>query len=204
MHKQEFLAQLRKGLSGLPQDDIEERLTFYSEMIDDRIEEGLSESEAVRAIGTVNDVVAQILADTPLTKIVKEKVKPNRGLKAWEIVLLVLGSPIWFSLLIAAFAVILSAYIVLWSVIISLWSIEASLAACSLGGMVSAVIFALQGNGLTGLAMLSAGIGCTGLSIFLFFGCKAVTKGIVLLTKKMAFGIKTLFVGKETVQCAKR
>ena len=27
MSKQEFLAQLRKGLSGLPQDDIEERFT---------------------------------------------------------------------------------------------------------------------------------------------------------------------------------
>lgn len=197
MCKQEFLAQLRKGLSGLPQDDIEERLNFYNEMIDDRIEEGLSESEAVHAIGTVNDVVTQILADTPLTKLVKEKVKPNRGLKAWEIVLLVLGSPIWLSLLIAAFAVILAAYIVVWSAVVTLWSIEASLAACSLGGMVSAVVFALQGNGLTGLAMLSVGICCAGLSVFLFFGCKAATKGIVLLTKKMAFGMKTLFVGKE-------
>lgn len=29
MSKQEFLAQLRKSLSGLPQEDIEERLTFY-------------------------------------------------------------------------------------------------------------------------------------------------------------------------------
>ena len=37
MHKQEFLAQLRKGLSGLPQADIEERLTFYSEMLEDRM-----------------------------------------------------------------------------------------------------------------------------------------------------------------------
>ncbi|MBQ4599955.1 MAG: DUF1700 domain-containing protein [Clostridia bacterium] len=198
MSKQEFLAQLRNGLSGLPQDDIEERLNFYNEMIDDRIEEGLSESEAVHAIGTVNDVVAQILADTPLTKLVKEKVKPNRGLKAWEIVLLVLGSPIWLSLLIAAFAVILAAYIVVWSAVVTLWSIEASLAACSLGGMVSAVVFALQGNGLTGLAMLSVGICCAGLSVFLFFGCKAATNGIVLLTKKTAFGMKTLFVGKET------
>ncbi len=43
MNKQAFLTQLRKGLSGLPQEDIEERLAFYSEMIDDRIEEGLSE-----------------------------------------------------------------------------------------------------------------------------------------------------------------
>ena len=45
MRKQEFLAQLRKALSGLPQDEIEERLTFYGEMIDDRMEEGLSEEE---------------------------------------------------------------------------------------------------------------------------------------------------------------
>lgn len=47
MNKQEFLVKLRKGLSGLPKEDIEERLTFYSEMIDDRMEEGLSEEEAV-------------------------------------------------------------------------------------------------------------------------------------------------------------
>ena len=39
MNKQEFLMRLREGLSGLPQNEIEERLTFYSEMIDDRIEE---------------------------------------------------------------------------------------------------------------------------------------------------------------------
>ncbi len=200
MNKQEFLTQLRKGLSGLPQEDIEERLTFYSEMIDDYIEEGLSESEAVSKIGSVNYVVTQILEDTPLTKLVKEKVKPNRVLRAWEIVLLVLGSPIWLSLLIAAFSIILAAYIVIWSVAVTLWSIGASFAACSLGGIISAVVFAFQGNGLTGLAVLSAGIFCAGLSIFLFFGCKAATKGILLLTKKMALGIKTLFVGKEAVQ----
>lgn len=200
MNKQEFLTQLREELSGLPQEDIEERLTFYSEMIDDLIEEGLSESEAVSEIGSVNSVVTQILTDTPLTKLVKEKAKPKRTLRAWEIVLLVLGSPIWLSLLIAAFSIILAVYIVIWSVVVTLWSVEASFAACSLGGIISAAVFAFQGNGLTGLAMLSAGICCAGLSIFLFFGCKAATKGILLLTKKTALGIKTLFIGKEAVQ----
>lgn len=200
MNKQEFLAQLRKGLSGLPQEDIEERLSFYGEMIDDRVEEGLSESEAVGEIGPVHTVVTQILSDIPLTKLVKQRVKPNRGLKVWEIVLLVLGSPIWLSLLIAAFATIFSAYIVIWSAVVTLWSVGASLAACSLGGIVSAVVFALQGYGFTGFAMLSAGICSAGLSIFSFFGCKAATRGVLLLTKKMALGIKTLFVGKEAVQ----
>lgn len=199
MNKQEFLTRLRKGLSGLPQEDIEERLTFYSEMIDDRIEEGLSEYEAVRAIGTVDAVITQILADTPLTKLVKEKVKPQRTLKAWEIVLLILGSPIWLSLFIAVFIVMLAVYIVIWSVVVALWSIEVAFAVCSLGGIVSAAIFAFQGHGLTGLAMLSVGMICAGLSVFMFYGCKAAAKGIVLLTKKTAFGIKTLFVGKEAV-----
>ena len=36
--KQQFLTELRKKLSGLPQQDIDERLSFYSEMIEDRID----------------------------------------------------------------------------------------------------------------------------------------------------------------------
>lgn len=200
MGKQEFLVQLRKGLSGLPQEDIEERLTFYSEMIDDRMEEGITEEEAVAAIGTVDEIVKQVIAETPLAKIAKERIKSKRRSRAGEIVLLVLGSPIWLSLLIAAFAIILAAYIVVWSVVITLWSIEASFAACTLGGIVSATVFSFQGNGFTGLAMLGAGIICAGLSIFMFYGCKAATKCILLLTKKMALGIKTLFVGKEAVK----
>ena len=200
MSKQEFLVQLRKGLSGFPQGDIEERVTFYSEMIDDRIEEGITEEEAVAKIGTVDEIVKQVIAETLLAKIAKERIKSKRRSRAGEIVLLVLGSPIWLSLLIAAFAIILAAYIVVWSVVITLWSIEASFAACTLGGIVSATVFSFQGNGFTGLAMLGAGIICAGLSIFMFYGCKAATKGILLLTKKMALGIKTLFVGKEAVK----
>lgn len=197
MNKKTYLAELRKGLSGFPQEEIEERVTFYSEMIDDRMEEGLSESEAVSANGAVGEVVAQILAEIPITTLVKEKVKANRAKKAWEIVLLVLGSPVWLSLLIAVFAVILSVYAVLWSIIVSLWAIEASLAGCALGGTVGAVILAFQGNGLIGIAMLGASAVCAGLSIFMFFGCRASTKGILMMTKKMALGIKYLFVGKE-------
>ena len=196
MTKSEFLWQLRNGLQGLPRDDIEERVNFYSEMIDDRMEEGLSEAEAVSEIGDVNTVVAQILEETPLAKIVKEKVKPSRAIKVWEIVFLVLGSPIWLSLLIAAFSVFLAVYIVIWSVVVALWSIEVSFVACALGGFVAAAAFAFRGNVLIALAMLSAGICLAGLSILMFFPCKAVTKAMVWLTGKIALGIKTMFMGK--------
>lgn len=197
MSKQEFLVQLRKGLSGLPREDIEERLTFYSEMIDDRMEEGLSEEEAVVAVGSAQEIVAQVVAEIPFAKIAKERIKSKRQLRVGEIVLLALGSPIWLSLGIVVFAVILSLYISLWAVIISLWAVFASFAACSIGGVVAGVVIACSGNALSGIAMLAAGIVCAGLSIFMFYGCKAATKGCLVLTKKAAVRIKNCFIKKE-------
>lgn len=197
MNKQEFLGQLRKGLYGLPQDDVEERLTFYGEMIEDYIEEGISEEDAVSKIGSVDEIVSQIVAETPLTKIAKERIKPKRKLSAGEIVLLVLGAPLWLSLVISALAVIFSLYISLWSVLVSLWAVFASLAACSIGGVLACVIFTVSDNFTSGIAILAAGLVCAGLAIFMFYGCKAATKGTLLLTKKIAIWIKNCFIKKE-------
>mgnify|MGYP002583602651 CR=1 FL=1 len=120
MNKEEFLAQLRGGLGALPLTDTEERIAFYDEMINDRMEEGLSEEEAVIAVGTVDEIVKGALSDTSLSKLVREKVKPRRALRPWEIVLLAAGSPLWLALLIAAAAIVFSIYIALWAVIVTL------------------------------------------------------------------------------------
>ena len=197
MKRLEFILALHEKLSCLPQDDMEERLAFYNEMIDDRMEDGLSEEEAVAQIGNVDEIVSQILADTPLSKLVKEKIKPKKRRKVWQIVLLAVGSPLWVSLLIAAFAVAISLYAVLWVMVICLWAIFASVAACVLGGIAGGVLFAGNGNVLPGIAIIGAAIVCAGLSIFLFYGCKAATKGTALLTKKIILGIKHCFVKKE-------
>ena len=199
MNKQEFLMRRREGLSGLPKNDIEERLIFYSEMIDDRKEEGLSEEEAVREIGNIDEIISQIIADTPFARLVKEKVKPSRQLRTWEIVLLVIGSPIWLSLGIAVFSVIISVYITLWSVIISLWATEAALWCSVIGSIFSFVFLIFNGNVTSGIVMISAGMVCAGISIFLFYGCKAATKGILLLTKKSVLATKNCFVKKERI-----
>ncbi|MBQ7715452.1 MAG: DUF1700 domain-containing protein [Clostridia bacterium] len=197
MNKNEFLGKLGKALSGLPQSDIDERLSFYAEMIDDRVEEGLTEEEAVSEIGSADDIASQIIADTPFSKIVKEKIKPKRELKGWEIVLLILGFPLWFPLLIAAAAVVFSLYIVLWALIVSLWAVWISFVVASAACFVNAVVFFKTGQALPALALIGAGVLVLGLSIFLFFGCTAATKGAARLTKKIALLIKSSFVGKE-------
>ena len=51
MLKQEYLKQLKKSISSLPKAEINERVNFYSEMIDDLVEEGLSEN--VKIVSTI-------------------------------------------------------------------------------------------------------------------------------------------------------
>lgn len=200
MNKQEFMAKLKARLSGLPRQEVEERLDFYTEMIDDRMEEGMAEEAAVSEIGSVEEIAAQVIADIPFAKIAKERIKPKKRLGVWEIVLLALGSPVWLSLLVAACAVLLSLYVSVWSVIVSVWAVFASLVACVPGGLAAGVLFMLRGNGLAGMATIGAGVFCAGLAIFLFFGCKAATKGTILLAQKIALGIKIAFVKKEKAE----
>ncbi|MBQ7669866.1 MAG: DUF1700 domain-containing protein [Clostridia bacterium] len=200
MNKDQFLSELRAGLAGLPQDDVDERIAFYSEMIDDRIEEGVTEEEAVSMIGSVDEIVSQTVAEIPLAKLVKEKITPKRTLKAWEIVLICLGFPLWFPLLIAFGAVVLSLYIVAWSLIISLWAIELSFIASAFGGIAASVAYMIRGDAAFGVALIGASIFLAGLSIFTFFGCVALSKGIIRLTKKAALGIKSLFIRKESTK----
>lgn len=197
MNKQEFLARLRKGLSGLPQEDVEERLTFYGEMVEDRMEEGLSEEEAVAAVGPVDRIVAQVVSDIPLARIAKERIRPKRALSTGEIVLLAVGAPLWLSLGIAVIAVLFSLYVSLWAVVVSLWAVFASFIACAGGGVVLCVGSLIGGNGAMGLAMLAAGMTLAGLAILMFYGCKAATKGACVLAKKSVVGIKNGLIRKE-------
>ncbi|MBR2474211.1 MAG: DUF1700 domain-containing protein [Clostridia bacterium] len=197
MNKQEFILNLKAKLSGLPRQEVEERLSFYSEMLDDKTEEGLKEEEAVAQLGSVDEVASQIIADIPLIKIATEKIKPKRRLKAWEIVLLALGSPIWISLIITAFAVIISLYVSIWSAVVALWAAFGAFVGCAIGCIAVGTVFTIGTNALTGLAIISAGLVCAGLAIFLFFGCKAATKGVIALTPQIALGIKKCFAVKE-------
>ena len=200
MNKSEFLAELREGLAGLPQDDVEERIAFYNEMIDDRMEEGITEDEAVGTIGGVDAIVSQTVADIPLAKLVKEKITSKRTLKAWEIVLICLGFPLWFPLLIAASAVAFSLYVVAWSLIISLWAIEVSFVASAVACLVASAANIIRWNTVFGVTLIGAAVFLAGLSILMFLGCIALSKGIIQLTKKAAIGIKSLFIKKESAR----
>ena len=193
MTKVEFFTALSNNLKDLPKIELREHINFYNEMIADRMEEGLSEEEAVAMIGSADDIAAQIRFDfVPVAK------GNKREFKAWEIVFLVLGSPIWLSLLIAAAAVVFSLYIVIWALVVSLWAVFVSLICAGFTLVLSFIIGFIAGwNILNIVAVVGCGFVCIGLSIFMFFACKAITKGVVILSKNIALWIKKCFTKKE-------
>ena len=64
MTKSEFLRTLRNGLRSLPDADAERSLTYYIEMIDDRMDDGMTEEEAVAAVGDPAQLAREILRDS--------------------------------------------------------------------------------------------------------------------------------------------
>ncbi|MBO5088943.1 MAG: DUF1700 domain-containing protein [Lachnospiraceae bacterium] len=196
MNKSEFLAALRERLNGVPEEDINKSLDFYGEMIDDRVEDGMSEEEAVGALGSMEEIINQILSEVSLPKLVKEKVKPKQALKAWEVVLLVLGAPVWVPIILALCSVVLSCYLVVWVMIISLYALDLSVAFSGLAMVATAFASLVQGQFAVFGMMFGCGLMAVGLSILLFFGFNLVTKGILWLSKKILIGIKGLFIKK--------
>lgn len=196
MNKSEFLAALRENLNGVPEDDINKSLDFYMEMIDDRVEDGMSEEEAVEALGSMEEIIAQILSEVSLPKLVKEKVRPKQALKAWEVVLLVLGAPIWAPIVLSLCSVVLSCYLVVWIMIISLYAMDLSVVISSIALVSMAIVALVQGRFAVFGMMFGCGLILVGLSILLFFGFNLVTKGILWLSKKILIGIKGLFIKK--------
>ena len=197
MNKEQFLSELKQGLSGFSEADIQNSLDYYAEMIDDRMEDGKTEEEAVAELGDVREIISQILLEMPLPKLVRAKTKPKKEFSAWEIVLLVLGFPLWFSLLLTAVAVVLSVFVSFWAVLISLYAIPISLAASALGCLAGAILFAVFGYAPHALFTFGALFLLIALAIFSFWLCHFAALGLIWCSKMLFRAIKRMFIGKR-------
>lgn len=195
MNKNEFLKELEDRLNGsLPEADVKERVEFYTEAIDDRIEDGKSEEEAVAEIGTVDEVVAQIASETSMFKIVKQKVKPKRRIRPWEIVLAVVLAPIWIALAIVTLTLILVAYILLWVLVIVSYAVEIALGVAAVGSLVLFFIQLPVGGfnlGYLGISLLAAG-----LAMLMVAACIGATKLTIKASKKIHSSIKRRLINR--------
>ena len=205
MKKQEFLEKLKKQLWALSPADIQRSLDYYCEMIDDRMEDGLLEEEAVAAVGDLDEIVRQILTETPRPPATVNKepqqgqTKQQRRLEPWMIVLLVLGAPLWISLITGLGGGVLGIYVGLWSVVIALYATTFALAVCALGLLIAAFSLLWIRHFAKCAVVVGAALLCTGLAILIFLLSNLAAKGLGALTKLIWNGITGIFKRKERI-----
>ena len=200
MSRDAFIGELRHRMAGLPQETVERTVEYYGELIADSMEDGLTEEEAVARLGSLEEIVASVVKDTPLAQIVQTRVQEGKkkGISGWVILLLVLGAPVWLPVLIAVLAVLFALFIALWAVVIALWAVVAAVILTGLAAMVAGVVELCRLHLPQGLVLLGGGLVCLGLCALLFLLMKLLTVGTVKLCKWLWVGIKSLFVGKKS------
>lgn len=198
MTKQNFLDKLRTKLKALPKKEVEECLSFYSEMIDDRIEEGLSECDAVSAVGDVNKITKEKLGEEISEKLAQGAKKKNDKRDYGKLALIIAGSPLWAPLAIAALTIIFSLYASAWAIIASFWSAFAAFAVSVPAGLILSMALFFNDLSLAAAISISAALVSFSLAIFSFFGCLWLTKKLTALSVISAKYVKTLFTKKET------
>ena len=200
MKKSEYLDQLRKALIENEIPNTDQMIDFYEEMIDDRMEEGMTEEAAVLAMEDIDSVVSQAKMDMPITSLVTAKVKEShdrakeKGNGVLWIILAVLGFPVWFPLLTAFFVVLVALFAAMWAVVISLFAAVFSL------GIAAAASFA-AGFGVlfgwiplgTSLAFWGCALVLAGLFLLLWRPVGALAGGLTLLIKATFRKIKGIF-----------
>ena len=191
MNKTQFCALLENKLKPyLSPKEMYKTLSFFEEMIDDRIDEGLSEEEAVSQLGDINIIVDQILDEHNIekkqTKLVWRFV-PRKIPTELGFIITVLLLPVWITI----FALGASLFIVILSII---FSIVLTIIAIFIGGILlilKSPFYLIYERNISyfldtlGFGFVNTGIGLIGIYSLLKMHKKSRRDGV---------SIKTIFV----------
>lgn len=191
MNKTQFCALLENKLKPyLSPKEMYKTLNFFEEMIDDRIDEGLSEEEAVSQLGDIDIIVDQILDEHNIGKkqtklvwrFVPQKIPTELGF-----IITVLLLPVWITI----FALGASLFIVILSII---FSIVLTIIAIFIGGILlilKSPFYLIYERNISyfldtlGFGFVNTGIGLIGIYWLLKMHKKSRRDGV---------SIKTIFV----------
>ncbi len=192
MNGTEFSRALRRALGKLPSHEVEQSVAFYEEMIADRMEGGMREEDAVAALGPVDAIAAQIIAELP--PVPKAMAKASTGSRALNVVLLAALSPVWVPLALALALAVAGVYLCIWLCIAALWLTVAALVLCAPLGVCALAWGAVHGHATAGAFQMGVGLAASGVGLFALFGALSASKRLAGLTGKFGSWLKSRFV----------
>lgn len=180
MTRDEFLGRLGELLACLPADQVEETKQFYAEAIADRMEDGMSEEEAVAAMGAPGEVAEATLDDLPAVPRAIARTRRRSTALLW--VLTIVGSPVWVPLLLAFAAVAVTIYVCIWVLALCVWIIAACFGAVGVTNLALMTVGVKVGLIPYALVTLGCGIALLGVALLVGAGAWAVSKQIARLS----------------------
>ncbi len=173
MKKLEFINELGAQLHSMPAEEVRPLLDYYMEIVSDRMEDGMTEEEAVASLGPIPELAEKILAEQPQVEQEPEPIPTPAPLpepvpqakRRWSgssIVLAIVLSPLWLTLL----CVLISVEITVWA---TLASLVVSAAAMILGGIAGSILSLIPMFDpvsaparifVSGCSLVCSGIGC--------------------------------------------
>ena len=170
MSRDEFLKTLRKELTGIPKEEIEDILYDYKEHFDIGIHKGKTEEQIAKELGNPKSIAKSYKASIKITEAEKN---PNAtNLFKAILAAMALG---FFNLV-----VVLAPFIVLVALLFSLYAISVGFIIGGVGsffGTLTAPFFPGKINiGINPLASISFGIGLTALGLLIMIGCFYLTR----------------------------
>ena len=182
VNKKDYLDALAKALDCLSREKRSEILSFYQEAIDDRIEEGMSEEEAVCAMGPVELAAESILGELPVVPRAVAKTRRKSPALLW--VLVITGSPLWIPLAFAFLLAVASVYLCIWLAAACIWLVAAVCMFALPFGLYLAWCGVMTGT--FAFALAQAGLGCVlgGVGLLVFNAAFSASRALAVLSQK--------------------
>lgn len=192
MNKREYLDRLTELLACLPPDQRVESVSFYAEMIDDRVEEGMTEEEAVAALDAPGVAAEAILDDLPAVPRAVAKTRRKSRMLLWAIV--IVGWPVLLPLLVSFVAAAVVIYLAIWLCAASVWLVAIGMLIGLPFGIVCAFWGLAAGNIPFAVVQLGASLLCGALGALCLRGAFVATRQFARLSRLWAAKALSPFV----------
>lgn len=193
MTKSEFLNSLRESLTSLSKEESNKFITYYEEIIEDYKENGLMEEEAIDKLGNPYSIANDILSEQDNAYIKP----PYSNNKILNIVLLILGFPLWGSLLLAVILTILAVSMAIWCIPFATGVSSVAFLFAALVSIIGTPFIIWDAGGIiqlgAGIMQLGVGIALIGVSILLAYLTIFLSRKLILITKKLIIMIYKKF-----------
>lgn len=195
MNKNGFLKELSYHLQKMRAIEKNKFITYYDEIISDYIENGMPEEEAVSKVGGPKMIAEELLENHDYVKTKGSSI----GSRILNVSLLILGFPLWGSLLLAGILLLLSFYVVLCCApFITGVGCVGFFSTCIIGILGAPLI--MLGSLSVGIVQLGTGIASFGISVLLGMATLSLSRIIIIVTKRFNIKLVSLFKQKVVVK----